>query len=158
MRQGEPADRFYVIADGTFRVTQQTGEGQVPNVLRELRAGDVFGEIGLLTGAARTATVTAATDGVLLALHGGLTRRCACHRQGGQAEQHARADQSYEKSTQWSLLNLKWLVGRERQVGRTPWPVSVSALAPNRSEIRARPWAFLRAGQCERVLRHCSML
>jgi hypothetical protein len=49
-------------------VTQQTGVGQVPNVLRELRAGDLSGEPCLLTGAARTASVTAAADGVLLAL------------------------------------------------------------------------------------------
>lgn len=35
-----------------------------------LAADDVFGELGLLTGAPRSATVTATSDGVLLALEG----------------------------------------------------------------------------------------
>ena len=68
VRQGDPADRFYVIADGTVRVTQRPDRDGEEQHLRDLRAGDVFGEIGLLRGSARTATVTAATPGLLLAL------------------------------------------------------------------------------------------
>lgn len=65
--QGEPADRFYVIVEGEFRVSQ--GEaGSAHRHLRTIGRDDVFGEIGLLTAAPRTATVTAATDGRLLAL------------------------------------------------------------------------------------------
>ena len=66
IRQGDPADRFYVVDAGSFRVTQHDGETEAE--LRRLGPGDVFGEIGLLRGIPRTASVTAVTDGVLHAL------------------------------------------------------------------------------------------
>ncbi|HEX5039166.1 MAG TPA: MFS transporter [Candidatus Limnocylindria bacterium] len=64
VREGDPADRFYVIAAGSLSVTQ----GPEGTHLRDLGPGDVFGEIGLLRQSPRTATVTATTDGSLLAL------------------------------------------------------------------------------------------
>lgn len=67
IRQGDPADRFYVIVDGQFAVSHEDS-GAPAGHLRTLGPDDVFGEIGLLTGAPRTATVTAVTDGRLLAL------------------------------------------------------------------------------------------
>lgn len=70
VREGDPADRFYMIADGRFVVTQHGGGGQPDRVLRELGADDVFGEIGLLERVPRTATVTASTDGLLVTLDG----------------------------------------------------------------------------------------
>jgi len=70
IRQGDPADRFYIIADGRAEVTQSAGAGAPPRVLRNLGRDDVFGELGLLDAAPRSATVTATTDGLLLALDG----------------------------------------------------------------------------------------
>lgn len=70
VRQGDPADRFYVIRDGTFVVTQSGRRGGRPKRLRILGLDDVFGEIGLLRSSPRSATVTAQTDGALLALDG----------------------------------------------------------------------------------------
>jgi MFS family permease len=67
VRQGEPADRFYIIDSGTYRVSQIGDDGS-EMMLRRLGPGEVFGELGLLTGAARSATVAAETDGVVLAL------------------------------------------------------------------------------------------
>jgi len=64
VREGDPADRFYVIAEGSLSVTQGADDAH----LRDLGPGDVFGEIGLLRQSPRTATVTATTDGSLLAL------------------------------------------------------------------------------------------
>ena len=73
VRQGDPADRFYVIESGLFAVTRRE-PGQpadsAPALLRTMTSGEVFGEIGLLRATTRTATVTATTDGALLALDG----------------------------------------------------------------------------------------
>lgn len=71
IRQGDPADRFYLIDEGSFDVSRLDDEAAPePRHLRTMGPGEVFGEIGLLRGIPRTATVTAATDGALLALEG----------------------------------------------------------------------------------------
>jgi hypothetical protein len=70
VRQGEPADRFYMIESGTFVVTIQDAPDAGPRVVRHLGPNEVFGELGLLNRSPRTATVAAETDGVLLALSG----------------------------------------------------------------------------------------
>jgi MFS family permease len=68
IRQGDPADRFYVILEGTFNVDRAETPGGAPARLRTMGPDEVFGEIGLLTGAPRSATVTALSDARLLAL------------------------------------------------------------------------------------------
>ena len=70
IRQGEPADRFYLIESGTFTVSRAEHDGAAPAILRRLGPDEAFGEIGLLERSPRTATVTAESDGVLLALDG----------------------------------------------------------------------------------------
>jgi MFS family permease len=69
VRQGQPADRFYIIANGSFTVSQETDAG-TEVVLRQLGADEVFGELGLLNRTARTATVTADASGTLLEMDG----------------------------------------------------------------------------------------
>ena len=61
-RQGDPADRFYVIESGTVDVI---GDG---HLITTLGPGEGFGEIGLLRRVRRTATVRAASDLELQAL------------------------------------------------------------------------------------------
>ena len=62
VREGEEGDRFYVIRSGVFSVTEKDRE------VAKLSSGDVFGEIALLTGGPRIATVTAIDAGEVLAL------------------------------------------------------------------------------------------
>ena len=68
IRQGDPADRFYIILEGALEVSQQASPDGPALVLRKLGTDEVFGEIGLLRSAPRSATVTAQSDGRLLAM------------------------------------------------------------------------------------------
>jgi MFS family permease len=70
IREGDAPDQFYVITAGTFAVSQAASGGGEARHLRNLGPDDVFGEIGLLTGKPRSATVTAETDGTVVALDG----------------------------------------------------------------------------------------
>ena len=71
IREGEPADRFYMIGSGRFLVTQRGDRAGDQRELRRMGPDEVFGEIGLLRRSPRTATVSGLDDGVLLALDGG---------------------------------------------------------------------------------------
>ena len=68
IRQGDEADFFYVIDEGEVEVTQTAAGATAARVLRRMGPGEVFGEIGLLSGVPRTATVTAVTHTQLAAL------------------------------------------------------------------------------------------
>jgi CRP-like cAMP-binding protein len=63
VREGEPGHEFYVVAGGTTRVTV---EGEP---VADIGPGSFFGEMALLDGGERNATVTAVTDVELLLLH-----------------------------------------------------------------------------------------
>lgn len=66
VRQGEPGDKFYVIKSGTLEVRIE--EGRTSRPIKKLGSGDFFGEIALMTGETRTATVVALTDAELYSL------------------------------------------------------------------------------------------
>jgi len=63
IRQGEDANEFFVVVDGGVEVERQDPSGQ-RNQLAVIGPGGFFGEIGLLHGIPRTATVRAAAGGV----------------------------------------------------------------------------------------------
>ncbi len=57
VRQGDPADAFYLVRLGFVKVTERRPGGDI--VLTYLGRGSYFGEMGLLGGGLRTATCTA---------------------------------------------------------------------------------------------------
>jgi small-conductance mechanosensitive channel/CRP-like cAMP-binding protein len=65
LRQGEPGDTMYALALGGACVTIRSEDGSERDVAR-LTSGEFFGEMSLLTGDPRTATVTAVEDSVLV--------------------------------------------------------------------------------------------
>jgi len=69
MRQGDLSDAMHVILTGRVRV-ERTHSGDVtPIELAELGVNEVVGEIGVLDGGPRTATVTALEETRTLELH-----------------------------------------------------------------------------------------
>ena len=68
IRQGEEGDFFYVIVSGRCSVSRETPLNREGIRLAELGIGETFGEEALISGAARNATITMLTDGVLMRL------------------------------------------------------------------------------------------
>jgi putative ABC transport system ATP-binding protein len=65
IRQGEPGDRFYLIRQGKVSVRKGNPEVQIA----ELAEGDFFGEMALLSGQPRNASVWAKESCLLYSLH-----------------------------------------------------------------------------------------
>lgn len=65
-REGDDADSMYVVASGRLRATREE-EGQV-RLVGEITRGETVGEMALLTGGKRSATVQAMRDSVLVGL------------------------------------------------------------------------------------------
>jgi small-conductance mechanosensitive channel len=65
LKEGAAGDSLFVVLEGVLEATVQHAERQ-PTMLGRLKAGDVIGEMSLLTGEARSATVTAITSAVLM--------------------------------------------------------------------------------------------
>lgn len=61
VQQGDLANQFYVILEGEVEVFQHV-DGECHHYLNRLYRGDYFGEVGLLRGGRRTATVRVAKD------------------------------------------------------------------------------------------------
>ena len=60
VREGDPADRFYIIESGQVEGTQSAPDGDVHVMTME--TGEYFGEVGLLATRTRTATVRAVSE------------------------------------------------------------------------------------------------
>jgi small-conductance mechanosensitive channel/CRP-like cAMP-binding protein len=64
VREGEPGDTMYLIERGTVEIS--IGSGASARTLAGMSPGDYFGEMSLLAGDRRSATVTAVSDVVVL--------------------------------------------------------------------------------------------
>jgi hypothetical protein len=67
LRQGDPGDRLYMLASGRVRAFVKTADGK-QKPLADLEEGAFFGEMSILTGKPRTATIVAVTECDLLEL------------------------------------------------------------------------------------------
>jgi hypothetical protein len=65
--EGEPGDSLFVVTTGLCRAYVKNARGRNVEV-RQLQEGDFFGEISILTGHPRSATITAAAPSELLEL------------------------------------------------------------------------------------------
>lgn len=65
--EGSLSDTFYIIVEGYFQVSKLDSKGR-KNILSNLGPNEFFGEMGILTGEARTATVISMCLGELKVL------------------------------------------------------------------------------------------
>ena len=65
--EGDHSDACYIVRSGNFRVTREHSDGRAIT-LANLGPGDIFGELAMLDGEVRSASVEALNDGELLAL------------------------------------------------------------------------------------------
>ena len=116
MWQADAGSSMFAIVDGEARVTARDRNGDDVEVA-VLRAGDIVGEMSLLTGARRRATVLATSRVTaleigkealepLLAASPGLVHRFA----EVMEERQAALDRAYDSAGHWNILGL----GREQ--------------------------------------------
>jgi predicted acylesterase/phospholipase RssA/CRP-like cAMP-binding protein len=88
-RQGDPSDSLYIVAAGRLEISIEQN-GHEPTSVFEAGTGEIVGEMGLLGGDPRSATVISLRDSLLFRLskdtfeqllnaHPALTRRIACN-------------------------------------------------------------------------------
>ena len=71
--EGDHSDACYIVRTGSFRVTREHSDGRAIT-LATLGPGDIFGELAMLDGEVRSASVESLLDGELLALPAGEVR------------------------------------------------------------------------------------
>jgi len=67
-RQGEGGDRLFLVKSGVLEVVATPTDGSEPTVVAYLGTGEVIGELALLTGSPRSATVRSPEHAVLFAV------------------------------------------------------------------------------------------
>jgi hypothetical protein len=97
--EGAPGDSMFIIVSGKAKAYVRDRKGNYMKI-KELSDGDFFGEVSVLTGKPRTATITAATEVELLELDkatlDGITQRYPRVREVLQEFQKRRAQEAVE--------------------------------------------------------------
>jgi hypothetical protein len=97
--EGAPGDSMFIIVSGRAKAYVRDRKGNYMKI-KELTEGDFFGEVSVLTGKPRTATITAATEVELLELDkatlDGITQRYPRVREVLQDFQKRRAQEAVE--------------------------------------------------------------
>jgi tetratricopeptide (TPR) repeat protein len=126
--EGETGSSLFLIVGGTVKVFTRTEDGSnVP--LAELGTGDFFGEVSLLTGKPRTATITARTEVTAIELDGTSIDRIA----EGHPEVRKVLEDFYEKRAKDTV---EAVIKRIRETGPPEAPagsytIGPGALTPN---------------------------
>lgn len=148
LRQGEPADAYYVLVSGRARVLKELGDGG-ELALNRLVPGDEFGESALLEGGTRTASVRASSTVEVLRLGREAFR--------GLAEGYPEIRQAMELLARWRELH--GFLYEFTNFGRLPGPALqalITCLRPGTAEagevlVRegdpAGPMYILRSGR-----------
>ena len=79
--EGDRSDACYLVRSGDLRVTREHSDGRAI-ALATLGPGDIFGELAMLDGEARSASVETLSDSELLALPAGDVRRLLAEHAG----------------------------------------------------------------------------
>jgi small-conductance mechanosensitive channel/CRP-like cAMP-binding protein len=66
--QGEVGHEMYIVLEGLLEVLLTDTHSTVPHKVAQLQPGEFFGEMSLLTGEPRSATIKAMTDGVVFVI------------------------------------------------------------------------------------------
>jgi CRP/FNR family transcriptional regulator, cyclic AMP receptor protein len=74
LREGDATDACYIVRSGDLRVTREHPDGRAI-ALATLAPGDIFGELAMLDGGTRSASVETLSDSELLALPASDMRR-----------------------------------------------------------------------------------
>ena len=89
--EGDRSDACYLVRSGDLRVTREHSDGRAI-ALATLGPGDIFGELAMLDGQARSASVETLSDSELLALPAADFRRLLAEHSRDLGEAGRRAD------------------------------------------------------------------
>jgi CRP/FNR family cyclic AMP-dependent transcriptional regulator len=65
--QSDPSEKVYLVRSGLVSIVLESPDGR-EMVINEMRPGDLFGEVGVLTGRPRSASAIVRKEGILLEL------------------------------------------------------------------------------------------